>query len=141
MKEGVARASFSLPPELLKDLDRVTKEMGYEERSRALQIAIRNLVTESELAARGDALTIGTILVLYNHEKRGIDYQLTHMGHQFSKSIVSSLHVHLDEEQCLNIIVVKGEVKTILRLEQELRGIAGVTQLKFSHIVPAASGV
>lgn len=134
---GVARTSFSLPPELLRGLDRVTKEMGYEDRSRAIQMAIRELITESELAAKGDALAIGTILILYNHEKRGIEHKLTHVGHQFSKAIISSLHVHLDEEQCLSIIVAKAEVKTMLSLERELRGIAGVIQMKFSYVAPS----
>ena len=135
-EEGVARISFSLPPELLKDLDRVTKEMGFEERSRALQIAVRNLITESERSTNGDALAVGTIIILYNHERKGTDQKLNEVGHDFIDSIVASLHVHLDKERCLGIIVAKCEIRTMLILEKRLRGIAGVTQLKFSYMVP-----
>jgi CopG family nickel-responsive transcriptional regulator len=137
-KQYSARTSFSLPPKLLQELDEVTKVMGYEDRSRTIQMAIRNLITESELSTKGDALAVGTILVLYNHDKRGIDEKLNDVGHDFIKSIISSLHVHLDKDQCLSIIVAKCDIKTMLMLEQHLRGIAGITQLKFSYIVPAS---
>ena len=140
-KEYSARTSFSLPPKLLRELDGVTKIMGYEDRSRTIQMAIRNLITESELSTKGDALAVGTIIVLYNHGKRGIDEKLNDVGHDFIKSIISSLHVHLDKEQCLSIIVAKCDIKTMLMLEQRLRGIAGIPQLKFSHIVPTLQSV
>ena len=140
-KEYSARTSFSLPPKLLRELDGVTKIMGYEDRSRTIQMAIRNLITESELSTKGDALAVGTIIVLYNHDKRGIDEKLNDVGHDFIKSIISSLHVHLDKEQCLSIIVAKCDIKTMLMLEQRLRGILGITQLKFSYIVPTLGNV
>ena len=135
-KEYSARTSFSLPPKLLEELDEVTKVMGYEERSRTIQMAIRDLITESKLSTNGGALAVGTIIILYNHEKKGIDEKLNDVGHDFIKSIVASLHVHLDKEQCLNIIVAKCEIRTMLSLEQRLRGISGITQLKFNYIVP-----
>ena len=84
---------------------------------------------------------MGTIIVLYNHEKKGIDEKLNDVGHDFIKSIISSLHVHLDKDQCLSIIVAKCDIKTMLMLEQHLRGIAGITQLKFSYIVPALGNI
>ncbi|MGD0318158.1 MAG: hypothetical protein ABSB56_00460 [Nitrososphaerales archaeon] len=140
-EERSARTSFSLPPKLLQELDEVTRVMGYEERSRTIQMAIRNLIAESVLSIRGDALAVGTIIVLYNHEKIGIEEKLNDVGHDFIKSIVSSLHVHLDKEQCLSIIVAKCEIKTMMMLEKHLRGIAGITQLKFSYVVPALGSV
>lgn len=136
-KEYSTRTSFSLPPKLLRELDEVTKAMGYEERSRTIQMAIRNLINESQISNNGNALALGTIIVLYNHEKKGIDEKLNDVGHDFIPSIISSLHVHLDKSQCLNIIVAKCEIKTMLALEQHLRTIAGITQLKFSYVVPS----
>lgn len=140
-KEYSTRASFSLPPQLLQELDEVTKVMGYGERSRTIQMAIRNLISESKLSANDKALAVGTIIVLYNHEKKGIDERLTDIGHNFIKSIVTTLHVHLDKEQCLSIIVAKCEIRTMLLLQQRLRGIAGVTQVKFSYMVPTLERV
>ena len=140
-KEYSARTSFTLPPKLLRELDEVTRVKGYEDRSRTIQMAIRNLITESEMSTKDDAPAVGTIIVLYNHEKRGIDEKLNDVGHDFIKSIISTLHVHLDKEQCLSIIVAKCEMKTMLMLEQHLRGIAGITQLKFSYLVPTLGNV
>ena len=60
---------------------------------------------------------MGTIIVLYNHDKKGIDEKLNDVGHDFIKSIIASVHVHLDKEQCLNIIVAKCNVKTMLVLK------------------------
>ncbi len=139
-KERSARTSFSLPPKLLRDLDQFTKVMGYEERSRTIQMAVRSLIAESELKGGGDALAVGTILVLYNHDTKGIEDKLNDIGHDFIKSIVASLHVHLDKEQCLSIIVAKCDVKTLRVLEEHLRGLQGITQLKFNHVVPSSGG-
>ena len=137
-KQYSARTSFSLPPRLLQELDEVTRILGYEERSRTIQMAVRNLITESQLSTNRKTMAVGTILVLYNHEKKGIDERLNDIGHDFMKSIISSLHVHLDREQCLSIIVAKCEVETMLMLEKKLRGVAGITQLKFSYLIPAS---
>ncbi len=137
-EEGVSRVSFSLSPQLLSEFDNICETMGYEERSKVLQMAIRNFITESELSKQSDANAIGTILVLYNHEKRGIDQSLTDLGHTYRKLIISSLHIHLESENCLNIIVIRGEVKKIIELEQGLRKISGIIQLKFSYMVAKA---
>src|SRR5262249_13220733 len=128
-KEHYARTSFSLPPKLLHDLDEVTRELGFVERSRALQTAIRNLVEQSRIAKAEDAYATGTILLLYDHEKRNIDEGITDVGHQFGRLIVSSLHVHLEDSKCLNIVVVRGKVKKILELEQHLRELGGIIQI------------
>jgi len=138
-KEYSTRASFSLPPDLLQQLDEVTKVMGYMERSKTIQMAIRNLITESKLHANDKALAVGAIVVLYNHEKKGIDEELNDVGHDFIKSIVASLHVHLDKKQCLSIIVAKCAMRTMRTLEQRLRGIDGITELKLSYTVPTLS--
>ena len=135
-KEYSTRASFSLPPKLLEELDEITKVMGFEERSKTLQVAIRNLITDSHVSTKDDALAVGTILVLYNHDQKGVDEKLNDVGHDFLKSIISSLHVHLDKEQCLSIIVTKCPIRTMQKLERRLRGIAGITNLKFSCVVP-----
>jgi|SRR5579872_7313349 len=134
-KESVARISFSLQPALQKELDRVSRLMGYDERSKALQIAIQNFINEFELKEDPDKAATGTILILYEHDTRNIDSNITDIGHAHRLVIVSSLHQHLDEENCLNIIVVKGKIRKILDLEQDVRRLKGVKQLKYSYLV------
>ena len=113
-KEHAARTSFSLPPKLLQELDEVAKVIGYEERSRALQAAIRNLVDESRIARDVNANATGAVIILYDHTKRGIDGMITSTGHHFGRLIVSTLHIHLDDPNCLNIIAVQGKIGKII---------------------------
>jgi CopG family nickel-responsive transcriptional regulator len=134
-KEGVARISFSLQPALQKEFDRVSELMGYEERSKALQIAVQNFINDFELKEDPDKSATGTILILYEHDTRNIDSKITDIGHAHRLVIVSSLHQHLDEENCLNIIVVRGKVKKILELEQDVRKLNGVKQFKYAYLV------
>jgi CopG family transcriptional regulator, nickel-responsive regulator len=75
----------------------------------------------------------GTILMLYDHDIKNIDRKITEIGHVHRSVIVSSLHQHLDEENCLNIVVVRGKVHTILQLEKDLRKLNGVKQLKYAY--------
>lgn len=109
--------------------------MGYEERSRALQIAIRNMVGDYELRTDGESLIAGGILLLYDHSKPEIDHNITKVGHGYSSVIVSSTHMHLDEERCLHITTVRGRCKDILGLERDLRKLDGVEQIKSTYFV------
>jgi CopG family transcriptional regulator, nickel-responsive regulator len=134
-KERVSRISFSLPPDLQVSFDRIYKLMGYEERSKALQFAVQNFVNDFELKENPDRMATGTVLVLYEHDTRNIEARLNDIGHNFRLVIVSALHLHLDERNCVNIIIVRGKISRILELEKELRKINGVKQLKYSGAI------
>jgi len=134
-KEYAARTSFSLPPKLLRELDEVTRVMGYEERSRAIQTSIRNLVDESRTARDVDAQATGAVIMLYDHTKRGIDGLITNTGHHFGRLIVSTLHIHLEDPNCLNIIAVQGRIGKMVELEQHLRKLPGATQVKVAYVL------
>ena len=133
--ERVSRVSFSLGPKLKEEFDEVSRRMGYEERSKALQIAIRNMVGDYELKTNPRSLIAGGILLLYDHSKREIDHDITEIGHDFTSVIASSMHVHLDERRCLNITTVRGKLKDILELETRLRRLDGIEQMKSSYFV------
>ena len=134
-QEGVSRISFSLQPALQREFDRVSKLMGYDERSMALRIAIQNLINDYELKADPESLATGTIRMIYDQEVRSVDNMITDIGQVHRVVIVSSLHLHLDEENCLNIIVVRGKVSKIMNLEQDIRKLNGVKQLKYAYLV------
>jgi len=134
-REKVSRISFSLQPKLQEEFDNVSHLMGYNERSRALQIAIRNMVGEYELRTDPESLVAGGILLLYDHSKRGIDHDITELGHEHTSVIASSTHVHLDEKRCLNITMVRGRYRDIVGLEQGLRRLDGVEQVRCTYFV------
>lgn len=134
-REKVSRISFSLKPELQREFDRVCALMGFEERSKALQIAIQNMVSDYALKADPESTATGTILMLYKHDTHGVDSGITDIGHTHRLVIVSSLHLHLDEENCLNIILVRGKVRRIMDLEHDIRKLSGIKQLKYSYLM------
>jgi CopG family nickel-responsive transcriptional regulator len=130
--EGVIRFSVSVPPSLLKDFDEMISQMGYD-RSKAIQIAMRNFLTDYRWAQeRGQV--VGAITILYDHETRGLEETLTDIQHEYRDVISSTTHIHLDERNCLEILAVKGEVKSIQDLAKKLMVERGVKQLRLSTL-------
>lgn len=134
-QEKVSRISFSLQPELQKEFDEVSHLMGYDERSKALQIAIRDLIRDYKLKTDPENLVSGGILLLYNHKVQEIDSKITEIGHDYKSVIISSMHVHLDYERCINIIAVRGKYRKTAELEQELRKLHGMEGVKSTYFV------
>jgi CopG family transcriptional regulator, nickel-responsive regulator len=134
-KEKVSRISFSLQPKLQEEFDEVSRLMGYHERSKALQTAIRNLIGGYELKNDPESFVTGGILLLYDHSNRGIDHNITELGHTYMSVIASSTHLHLDEERCINITIVRGKSRKVMELERDYRKLAGVEQLKSTYFV------
>ncbi|HKW04033.1 MAG TPA: nickel-responsive transcriptional regulator NikR [Nitrososphaerales archaeon] len=134
----VSRVSFSLRPELQREFDRVSKNMGYDDRSKALQVAIQNFIGDFETKNDTNETATGAILILYDHGVRHIDSKITEIGHDHRLVIVSTLHQHLDEESCMNITVVRGKISKIMELEKDIRKLNGVRQLKYAYMVVAA---
>jgi len=127
-KNKVRRISISLPPELLHDFDKLTKSLGYE-RSRAVQIAMRDFIA-SHYWTRSEKNVVGALLVTYNHEIKGIVDRIIDIQHKYSSLISSSMHIHLDEKRCLEIIIVKGitsSVKELLKGMTNTDGIISIT--------------
>jgi len=133
-KERSAKTSFSLPPKLLADLDDLTSNMGYRERSKTLQVAIRAFVDQSRVAGSPNAYATGTILVLFDHTKRSVE-MITQFIHQFGALVISTLHVHLPEPNYLYVMVVRGKIADIVDLERHLRKLDGINQLKVSYVM------
>ncbi|MGA1975330.1 MAG: nickel-responsive transcriptional regulator NikR [Conexivisphaerales archaeon] len=131
---GVARVSLSLPPELLSKFDEAATRAGFKDRSKALQATMRDFITEQAQTLRDDSPITGSLLVLYDHETRGIDAALTDLEHHSMRLITSSIHVHMDSKRCLKIIVLRGRFGEMKVLERNLRNLRGVLQLRVSFL-------
>jgi len=129
-KEKVARISLSLPPKLLERFDQVAEESGFHDRSKAVQAAMRSFISEQGQMEEASDTVNGALLVVYNHEVRGIDAALTDIEHQNRGVISSSFHMHIGENHCLKVVVVRGRVGEVRGLERSLRRLKGVMQLK-----------
>ena len=131
---GVSRISVSVPPDLLSVFEETIKRLGYD-RSKAVQVAMRNFLTDYKLQ-EGIGVVTGALVMVYDHEVKGLDETLTDVQHRFESVISSAMHIHLDERNCLEIIAVKGEVKRIQDLAQELMTKRGVKQFKQTIVMP-----
>jgi len=127
----IVRVGVTFPPELLKEFDEITAKMGYESRSKAIQDAVRLFVSERKwLKEEEKTSQTGILLMIYDHETRGLDRELTETQHHHSDLILSTMHIHLGERDCLEAIAVKGTASEIRHLSDELTTKKGVKILK-----------
>jgi CopG family nickel-responsive transcriptional regulator len=126
----IIRVGVTFPPELLKDFDEITGTMGYENRSKAVQDAVRMFVAERRLLQDGIGDQAGLMMMLYDHEARGLESTLTNMQHHFTHIICSTMHIHLSKTDCLEAIAVKGNVTEVRKLRDQLATKKGVKLLK-----------
>jgi CopG family nickel-responsive transcriptional regulator len=127
----ITRIGVTFPPELLKDFDEITQKMGYESRSKAIQDAVRLYVTERKWIQQ-DSKTeqTGIILMVYDHDVRGLESGLTEVQHEHSELVTSTLHIHVNERDCLEAIAVKGKAAELRHLSDHLATKRGVKILK-----------
>ncbi len=123
-QEKVERFSVSLPPKLLEEFDALLKEKGYDNRSEALRDLIRDFLAAQEWERGGEV--IGCTALIYDHEMRGVSDRLTHLQHLFAASVLSSMHVHLDEHNCLEMLVLRGLAKNVRKAADSLIAARGV---------------
>jgi len=135
-KMKVTRFSVSLPPPLLKKLDETWKGMRYESRSKAIHDAVQSFISEFEWMQKEAGRITGAVLVLCYLDKSGLLDEVTRVQHQFKNVISSTLHVHLEENKCLEIIAVEGSVQEVRSLTQVLVAKKGVKQVKVAAIAP-----
>lgn len=126
----IVRVGVAFPPELLKDFDEITEKMTYESRSKAIQDAVRLFVSERKHLQETKGPQTGIIMILYNHETRGLESALTHVQHHYADIISATMHIHLNEEDCLEAIAAKGEASRIRELSNELSSKRGVKLMK-----------
>ena len=127
---NIVRLGVTFPPELLADFDKITRRMGYSNRSKAVQDAVRMFISEKEWLQKEKGSQAGVLMMLYDHEVRGLESALTDLQHHFSELICSTMHIHLSERECLEAIAVKGDGTEIRKLSNELAAKKGVKLLR-----------
>jgi CopG family nickel-responsive transcriptional regulator len=130
----IVRVGVTFPPDLLKDFDEIIAKMGYENRSKAIQDAVRVFVSEKKWLQEEKGAQAGILLMLYDHEVRGLESAITDAQHQYAHIICSTMHIHLNERDCLEAIAVKGDAAEVRRLGDELVAKRGVKILKTMFI-------
>jgi CopG family nickel-responsive transcriptional regulator len=132
----IVRVGVTFPPELLKELDEAVDSMGYDNRSKAIQDAVRSFLTEHRLLQKQKGTNAGVLVMVYDHEVKGLEDSLIETQHKYRHLICSSMHVHLTERECLEAIAVNGDADEIRELAQELTTKKGVKQVRSTIVSP-----
>jgi CopG family nickel-responsive transcriptional regulator len=128
--EAVVRFSVSLDSKLLNDFDRVLVRKRYETRSEAVRDLIRDKLVLDNWDDKRDA--IGTVTIVYDHHRHDLTRKLTALQHDFHKVILSAMHVHLDHDNCLEVLAVRGPGKAVREVADRLISTKGVKHGKLT---------
>jgi CopG family nickel-responsive transcriptional regulator len=121
----LSRIGVAIDSDLLKKFDRRIARRGYTNRSEAFRDLIRDDLVEQNWASP-ESNVVGTVTLVYDHHVRQLSEKLTSIQHEFHHSILSSLHVHLDHDHCLEVIVVRGKSAEVRKVADSLISAKGV---------------
>ena len=121
----VSRISVSLPPDLLTELDCMVESRGYGSRSQAIGEMVHTQLAGHKQAL-GNEVMAGTVTLLYNRATRGLQGRLADIQYQYIAEVISSLHVHLSEDQMLEVLLVQGPAEKLKAIANEMTTQRGV---------------
>ncbi len=119
------RFGVSLTEDLLEKFDEEIEKAMYSNRSEAIRDLIRDFLAEEKMKNQ-EAKVVGALTLIYDHEKRGISDKLTDLQHEELPHVISSMHVHLDEHNCMETIALKGKAKNVQETANKLISAKGV---------------
>ena len=132
---SVVRFGVSLEPDLLKRFDKIIKEKGYSNRSEAIRDLIRKALVEEEIS-QPEKKIVGVLSIVYDHDFSDITHRLLHIQHSQHSKVRSTMHIHLDEKNCLEILVVEGKASEIKSFADRIQSLKGVKYSKINLFVP-----
>jgi CopG family nickel-responsive transcriptional regulator len=123
------RIGVSLDKELLSRFDELISKQGYQSRSEALRDLVRRELSEEQLS-NPKAKGVGAVFLVYDHHSTKLTDKLIGLQHSHnlasSLQVISSMHVHLDEHDCLEVIVLRGQVGEINKVAESILSMKGV---------------
>jgi CopG family nickel-responsive transcriptional regulator len=136
---GLSRIGVSIDSELLEQFDTLIGGRGYGSRSEAFRDLIRDALI-NQAAGSDDSSVVGTITLVYDHHQRMLNDRLTAVQHEFHHSMLSTLHVHLDHDNCLEVVVVRGRAGDVRHIADALVSMKGVKHGRLTLTSPASGG-
>ncbi len=121
----LARIGISVPEDLLSEFDKLIAKRGYTNRSEAFRDLVRNELV-NDLAVSPGAEVCGSITLIYDHHARTLLEKLSGLQHHYYAAVLSSTHVHLDHDNCLEVILVRGKAVLVQKLANSLIAMKGV---------------
>ena len=122
---GLSRIGVAIDSELLDKFDQLISKRGYTNRSEAFRDLIRDELVQKTWESP-ESQVVGTVTLVYDHHVRMLSEKLTDIQHDFHRSILSTLHVHLDHDHCLEVLVVRGKSADVRKVADALISTKGV---------------
>jgi CopG family nickel-responsive transcriptional regulator len=132
----LSRIGIALDSDLLKRFDRSIEKSGYTNRSEAFRDLIRDRLVREQTAAP-DATVVGTVTLIYDHHSHGITEKLTEAQHEHHDLVVSTTHAHLDQDSCLEVLIVHGKAARVQLFADIVIGLKGVQHGRLVMTVPS----
>jgi CopG family nickel-responsive transcriptional regulator len=136
MEQELSRIGISLPESLLEKFDVIIKKRGYSSRSEGIRDAIRGYIRYYDWMSGIEGERVGTITLAYNHHQKGIEDVLGNIQHNYVDVIKSSVHIHMDNDNCMEVIILQGEGKRIRDVFENLVKNKGLLHVKLNTIIP-----
>jgi CopG family nickel-responsive transcriptional regulator len=125
LMSDLCRIGVAIDEDLLGQFDEMLARKGYSNRSEAFRDLIRDaLVREETTGPEREA--VGTLTLVYDHHVRQLADKLTDMQHDHFREIISTLHVHMDHDNCLEVLVLRGRAGAIRQIADKLVSTKGV---------------
>jgi CopG family nickel-responsive transcriptional regulator len=121
----LSRIGVAIDSDLLEKFDRHIAQRGYTNRSEAFRDLIRDELVQKR-AESPESNVVGTVTLVYDHHVRMLSDKLMDMQHEYHRAILSTLHVHLDHDNCLEVVVVRGKAGVVQRIADALISTKGV---------------
>jgi CopG family nickel-responsive transcriptional regulator len=134
----IERIGISLEDDLLRQFDHLIAEKGYVNRSEAVRDLIRDALVQREWqASKTREERVAVAVLVYDHDSSSLAQKLAHIQHENHRAVVSALHVHMDEHNCLEVLVLRGQGGQVAAMGEGLVSTKGV---KYGKLVPATTG-
>jgi len=127
----VKRFGVSIEADLARRFDEHISKKGYSSRSEALRDLIRDHLVSDQLSLDG-TLAVASLSLVYNHHQRDLLETLNHLQHEHHELIISNLHVHIDHDTCLEVIILKGANNEIKKVADQIMATRGVKHGKLT---------
>jgi len=132
MEQELMRIGVSLPEKLLSRFDEIILQRGYSSRSEGIRDAIRSYIVHYEWMSDVQGDRVGVITLVYAHSQRGLVENITEIQHEYGDIIQSSLHVHLDHDNCLEVVVLRGDGQDVKKAAERMMALKGVKHVKLT---------
>ncbi len=133
------RFGVAMDADLLSRFDERLSARGYGTRSEALRDLVRAWLSDDHV--HGGGMVVATLTLVYDHHVRELSEKLTEMQHALGEHVVSTLHVHLDHDHCMEVIVLRGPANLIQQAADQILATKGVEHGKLvATALPSAAG-